>query len=63
MSTRAGLVYPKDGEGSWGFYHELLDNTVHFEINAASVHIDIELMPFDQWVELGFPKGIYNENG
>ena len=56
MSTRASLVYPKEGEGSWGFYLELLDDTVHFEINTAGVSIDIELMPISQWQALGFPN-------
>jgi hypothetical protein len=49
------LAYPKEGEGSWGFYLELLDNTVHFEINTAGVSIDIEMMPLAQWRALGFP--------
>ena len=56
MSTRASLIYPPDGQGSWGFYLELLDDTVHFEINTAGVSIDIELMPISQWQELGFPN-------
>ena len=56
MSTRASLVYPKEGEGSWGFYLEMLDDTVHFEISTAGVSIDIELMPISQWQALGFPN-------
>ena len=54
MSTRLDLFYPKEGEGSWGFYLELLENIVHFEISAAGVHFDVELMPYRQWCELGF---------
>ena len=59
MSTRASLVYP-EGEGPWGFYLEMLEDTVHFEISTAGISIDVELMPISQWQALGFPNRLAN---
>lgn len=54
MSTRASLIY-RD-EPSLHIYQELLDNTVHVEVDRAGVLIDVVIMSFDEWMSLGLPK-------
>lgn len=53
MSTKASLIY--DSAKGFHFYQELLDNTVHIEIETSSILVDAEIMPFEQWVGLGLP--------
>ena len=54
MSTRASLIY-RD-EPSLHIYQELLDNTVHVEVDRAGVLVDVVIMSYDEWVSLGLPK-------
>ncbi len=52
MSTRATIWYSDENH----IYIELLDNTIHIEHEKGGVLVDVEIMPFEKWVELGFPK-------
>lgn len=54
MSTKASLIY--DNEKGLHIYQELLDNTVHVEVERAGMFVDVEIMSFPEWVSLGLPK-------
>ena len=51
MSTRSSIWSDEHKH----IYIELLDNTVHIEHGESSILVDVEIMPFEKWVALGFP--------
>jgi hypothetical protein len=53
MSTRASLIY--DSINELHIYQELINNTVHIEIEKDGILVDVNIMPFEKWVSLGLP--------
>lgn len=62
MSTKVTLIY-RD-EPSLHIYHELLDDTIHIEIDRGGVLVDAEIMSWNEWVSLGLPnKAVHLQDG
>ena len=53
MSTRASIIYSQ--KFGLHIYQELLDDTVHIEVERNGVSVDVVLGTFDEWVAAGCP--------
>jgi uncharacterized protein YuzE len=54
MSTRASLIYRE--EPDLHIYQELMDDTIHIEVDRDGILVNVEIMSYDEWVSLGLLK-------
>jgi len=56
MSTRASIIYSH--KFGLHIYQELLDNTVHVEVERVGLSVDVVLCTYDEWVAAGCPTSL-----